>query len=111
MIKFPSKHATLYGFSMIAYGLIMGNIIFLTKVLNINNKKKLAYLIFISFLLFYLEMLLILFIDVTWLSTSRSTANNEKGHLINPFTIFRFSGLISSIFCCSFVFLLFSAID
>ena len=62
MIKFPSKHATLYGFSMIAYGLIMGNIIFLTKVLNINNKKKLAYLIFISFLLFYLEMLLILFI-------------------------------------------------
>ena len=60
MIKFPSKHATLYGFSMIAYGLIMGNIIFLTKVLNINNKKKLAYLIFISFLLFYLEMLLIL---------------------------------------------------
>lgn len=46
----------------IAYGLIMGNIIFLTKVLNINNKKKLAYLIFISFLLFYLEMLLILFI-------------------------------------------------
>ena len=47
---------------MIAYGLIMGNIIFLTKVLNINNKKKLAYLIFISFLLFYLEMLLILFI-------------------------------------------------
>ena len=49
MIKFPSKHATLYGFSMIAYGLIMGNIIFLTKVLNINNKKKLAYLIFISF--------------------------------------------------------------
>ena len=62
MIKFPSKHATLYGFSMIAYGLLMGNIIFLTKVLNINNKKKLAYLIFISFLLFYLEMLLILFI-------------------------------------------------
>ena len=62
MIKFPSKHATLYGFSMIAYGLIMGNIIFLTKVLNINNKKKLAYLIFISFLLFYLEMLLIVFI-------------------------------------------------
>ena len=62
MIKFPSKHATLYGFSMIAYGLIMGNIIFLTKVLNINNKKKLAYLIFISFLLSYLEMLLILFI-------------------------------------------------
>ena len=62
MIKFPSKHATLYGFSMIAYGLIMGNIIFLTKVLNINNKKKLAYLILISFLLFYLEMLLILFI-------------------------------------------------
>ena len=62
MIKFPSKHATLYGFSMIAYGLIMGNIIFLTKVLNINNKKKLVYLIFISFLLFYLEMLLILFI-------------------------------------------------
>ena len=62
MIKFPSKHATLYGFSMIAYGLIMGNIIFLTKVLNINNKKRLAYLIFISFLLFYLEMLLILFI-------------------------------------------------
>ena len=62
MIKFPSKHATLYGFSMIAYGLIMGNIIFLTKVLNVNNKKKLAYLIFISFLLFYLEMLLILFI-------------------------------------------------
>ena len=62
MIKFPSKHATLYGFSMIAYGLIMGNIIFLTKVLNINNKKKVAYLIFISFLLLYLEMLLILFI-------------------------------------------------
>ena len=62
MIKFPSKHATLYGFSMIAYGLIMGNIIFLTKVLNVNNKKKLAYLILISFLLFYLEMLLILFI-------------------------------------------------
>ncbi len=39
------KHPTLYGFSIIAYGLIMGNIIFLTKVLNINNKKKLAYLI------------------------------------------------------------------
>ncbi len=28
---------------LIAYGLIMGNIIFLTKVLNTNNKKKLAY--------------------------------------------------------------------
>ena len=57
MIKFPEKHRTLYGFSLIG-----GNIIFLTKVLNINNKKKLAYLIFISFFLFYLEMLLILFI-------------------------------------------------
>ena len=36
MIKFPSKHATLYGFSMIAYGLIMGNIIFLTNLYQLT---------------------------------------------------------------------------
>lgn len=62
MIKFPDKHSTLYGFSLFASILIEVNIDLLLKIFQINNRKNLIIIISISFVLFYLEMLLILFI-------------------------------------------------
>ncbi len=62
MIKFPEKHRTLYGFSLIGSVLIEINIDLILKAFSVNSRKELSTVIIISFFLFYLEMLLILFI-------------------------------------------------
>lgn len=62
MIKYRKKKSNLYNFSMIASVSIEINIDILLKLFNIDNKKKLNVVVFLSFLMFYLEMIGILFI-------------------------------------------------
>ena len=42
MIKFPEKHRTLYGFSLIGSVLIEINIDLILKAFSVNSRKKLS---------------------------------------------------------------------
>ncbi|MCQ9326297.1 hypothetical protein [Neisseria dentiae] len=62
MIKYHEKKSNLYNFSMIASVVIEINIDILLKIFNIDSRNKLNIVIFLSFLIFYVEMICVLFI-------------------------------------------------